>query len=117
MQTRMLGNSGITVSAIGLGCMSLSGIYGAAEDSESLKLIHRAIELGIVFFDTADRYGEGHNEELLGKALKGKRNQVVLASKFGNTAAGVNGRPAWVQLACEASLMRLGVETLDLYYQ
>ena len=117
MQTRKLGNSGLEVSAIGLGCMSMSGIYGEADDTESISTIQHAIGNGVTFIDTADMYGHGHNEEVVGKALKGRREQVVLASKFGNTPDGVNGRPEYVQQACEASLQRLGLEVIDLYYQ
>ncbi|MCH8077911.1 MAG: aldo/keto reductase [SAR324 cluster bacterium] len=117
MQTRKLGNSGFEVSAIGLGCMSMSGIYGEADDDESISVIQHAIGKGVTFIDTADMYGNGHNEEVVGKALKGRREQVVLATKFGNTPDGVNGRPEYVQQACEASLRRLGLEVIDLYYQ
>ncbi|MCH8888597.1 MAG: aldo/keto reductase [SAR324 cluster bacterium] len=117
MQTRKLGNSGFEVSAIGLGCMSMSGIYGEADDDESISVIQHAIGKGVTFIDTADMYGNGHNEEVVGKALKGRREQVILATKFGNTPDGVNGRPEYVQQACEASLRRLGLEVIDLYYQ
>lgn len=117
MKQRRLGSSGILVSAIGLGCMSMSGTYGDADDDESIAVVHHGLSLGLTFLDTADRYGSGHNEELLCKALRGRRGEVVLASKFGNTADGVNGRPEYVQQACEASLKRLGVEVIDLYYQ
>ncbi|MEE8434913.1 MAG: aldo/keto reductase [bacterium] len=117
MQTRKLGNSGFEVSAIGLGCMSMSGVYGEADDNESISVIQHAIGNGVTFIDTADMYGKGHNEEVVGKALRGRREQVVLASKFGNTPDGVNGRPEYVQQACEASLQRLGLEVIDLYYQ
>ena len=117
MKQRKLGGSGIMASAIGLGCMSMSGTYGPADDGESINLIHHALAQGLNFLDTADRYGNGHNEELVGKAIAGRRGEVVLASKFGNTADGVNGAPDYVQQACEASLQRLGVEVIDLYYQ
>jgi len=117
MQTRKLGNSGFEVSAIGLGCMSMSGVYGEADDDESISVIQHAIGNGVTFIDTADMYGHGHNEEVVGKALKGRRDQVILATKFGNTPDGVNGRPAYVQQACEASLQRLGMDVIDLYYQ
>src|SRR5215831_10494873 len=119
---RKLGKTGPEVSAIGLGCMSLSGVYGTSDDEAGTRLIHRAIELGIDHFDSSDMYGWGQNEELLGRALKGRRNGIVVASKFGQTqrpggANGVDGSPAYISQACEASLRRLGVETIDLYYQ
>src|SRR6266436_5367541 len=117
-----LGKAGPEVSAIGLGCMSLSGVYGASDDGAGARLIHRAIELGVDHFDSSDMYGWGQNEELLGRALKGRRDNVVIASKFGQTqrpggANGVDGSPAYVAQACEASLKRLGVDVIDLYYQ
>jgi len=120
---RKLGNSGLTVSALGLGCMSMSEFYGPADEVEAIATIHRAIELGLDFLDTADVYGLGKNEELVGKAIKGRRDKVVLATKFGvvrkpdGSFIGVNGRPDYVKSACEASLRRLGVEMIDLYYQ
>ena len=117
MQLRILGRSDLQVSAIGLGCMSMSGIYGPADDLESIAVVHRAIELGANFIDTADAYGRGHNEELLAKALKDRREKVVLATKFGNTPDGIKGHPDYVVQACEASLKRLGTDTIDLYYQ
>ena len=123
MQTRKLGNTGVDLSAIGLGCMSMSPVYGPTNDATSVATIHRALELGINLLDTADIYGLGGNEELVGRAIKGRRNQVVLATKFGfvasgeGTGFGLNGTPAHVQRAAEASLRRLGVETIDLYYQ
>jgi aryl-alcohol dehydrogenase-like predicted oxidoreductase len=122
VQTRKLGNSTLTVSAIGLGCMSMSGVYGKGDDAESIAVIHRALDLGVSFLDSSDMYGWGHNEELLAKALKGRRDRVVLATKFGNLrkpdgTPGVNGRPEYVPQACDASLKRLGVDTIDLYYQ
>ncbi len=122
MQYRGLGNSTLSVSAIGLGCMSMSGVYGKGDDAESTAVIHRALELGVNFLDSSDMYGWGHNEELLAKALRGRRNEVVLATKFGNLrkpdgTPGVNGKPEYVLQACDASLRRLGVETIDLYYQ
>src|SRR5579883_2896467 len=123
MQLRSLGRSGLRVSALGLGCMGMSEFYGRADEAESIAVIHRAIDLGITFFDTADVYGSGHNEELLGRAVRPHRDEVILATKFGNVRdasgafVGVNGRPEYVRAACEASLRRLGVETIDLYYQ
>jgi aryl-alcohol dehydrogenase-like predicted oxidoreductase len=122
LQHRSLGQGGLAVSAIGLGCMSLSGVYGAADDSESEALIRAAIDRGIDHFDSSDMYGWGHNEGVVGRALQGLRDRVVLATKFGQTRNpggqnGVNGRPDYVQQACEASLKRLGVEVIDLYYQ
>jgi aryl-alcohol dehydrogenase-like predicted oxidoreductase len=117
-----LGASDLEVSRIGLGCMSLSGVYGASDDEASIALIHFAIEQGVTLFDSADMYGWGHNESIVGRALAGRRDGVVLATKFGQTKRpdggnGVDGRPEYVIAACEASLKRLGVETIDLYYQ
>ena len=123
MPQRRLGRSELSVSALGLGCMGMSEFYGTTDDDESIATIHRALEQGINFFDTADVYGNGRNEELVGRALRGRRNEAVLATKFGNVRApdgkflGVSGRPEYVQQACEASLRRLGVEVIDLYYQ
>ena len=119
---RQLGKGGLSVSAISLGCMSLSGIYGEAEDAQSEALIHHAIEIGINHLDSSDMYGWGHNEEVVGRAIKGRRDKVVLASKFGQVRRdgqtnSVDGRPEYVQEACEASLRRLGVDVIDLYYQ
>jgi aryl-alcohol dehydrogenase-like predicted oxidoreductase len=119
---RKLGSSGLEVSAIGLGCMSLSGAYGPSDDAPGIKVIHHALDRGITHLDSSDMYGWGHNETLLGQALKGRRNQVTLATKFGQvrTDSGgnaVNGKPEYVIQACEASLKRLGVDTIDLYYQ
>ena len=117
---RMLG--GLSVSTLGLGLMSLSGVYGDANDAESEDLIRYAVDLGVNHLDSSDMYGWGHNEELLGRAIKGRRDKVVLATKFGQTqrpgqSNGVNGRADYVQAACEASLKRLGVDVIDLYYQ
>jgi len=117
MRYRKLGGSGLNVSAIGLGCMSMSGIYGKADDAESIKVIQHALAIGINFIDTADAYGHGHNEELVGRAIQGNRDKVVLATKFGNTPDGVKGHPDYVREACDKSLARLGVEHIDLYYQ
>jgi len=124
MQQRKLGNQGLTVSALGLGCMGMSEFYGNRDDKESLATIHRALELGVTLLDTADIYGPFLNEELVGQAIKGRRDAVVLATKFGIVRSptdpqvrGINGRPDYVRVACEASLKRLGVETIDLYYQ
>jgi aryl-alcohol dehydrogenase-like predicted oxidoreductase len=118
---RSLGSSGIEVSAIGLGCMSLSGVYGKSSDDDGISLIHEALDQGITLLDTSDMYGFGHNEELVGKAIKGRRGQVVLATKFGNLGGGgakiADGRPEYVISSCEASLKRLGVEVIDLYYK
>ncbi len=121
-ERRRLGKAGPEVSAIGLGCMSLSGVYGTSDDEAGVALIHRALDLGVDHFDSSDMYGWGQNEEVLGRALKGRRDGIVLASKFGQTrrpggANGVDGSPAYIAQACEASLKRLGVETIDLYYQ
>jgi aryl-alcohol dehydrogenase-like predicted oxidoreductase len=122
MEMRTLGSSGIKVSAIGLGLMSMSGVYGNANDEESIRVIHYALDKGIDFLDSSDMYGWGHNEELLGKALKGRRQGVVVATKFGQTKLadgkqGVDGSPDYVLRACDASLKRLGIEVIDLYYQ
>ena len=118
-EKRRLGRNGPEVLAIGLGCMSLSGTYGTSDDNAAIPFLHRAIELGVDFLDSSDAYGLGQNEELLGRALKGRRDKVVLATKFGQRreTGGVDGRPEYVQEACDASLKRLGVEVIDLYYQ
>ena len=123
MQYRELGNSNLKVSAIGLGCMSMSGTYGKSDDAESIDVIHHALDLGINFLDSSDMYGWGHNEEVLGRALKGRREQAVLSTKFGQVQSAdgkgnlVDGSPGYIRRACDASLKRLGVDVIDLYYQ
>src|SRR5919199_6932299 len=123
MNQRRLGKNGPSVSAIGLGCMGMSEFYGETDETESLATLDRALELGINFLDTADVYGPYKNEDLLGKFLRGKRDQVVLATKFGivrgsdPNSRGVNGKPEYVKAACDASLGRLGTDHIDLYYQ
>jgi aryl-alcohol dehydrogenase-like predicted oxidoreductase len=118
---RKLGSSGIESTAIGLGCMSLSGVYGTSSDEQGIALIHEALDRGITMLDTSDAYGNGHNEELVGKALRGRRAGVVLATKFGNLGGRggktADGRPEFVISSCDASLKRLGVDVIDLYYQ
>ncbi len=122
MEKRKLGSQGLEVSKLGLGCMGMSQFYGPRDDTESTATLERAIELGITFFDTADVYGVGHNEALVGKTLRKYRDRVVIATKFGNQLLpdgkrAINGRPEYVRAACDASLKRLGVDYIDLYYQ
>ncbi len=123
MDKRTLGSSGLEVSAMGFGCMGMSDFYGPADEARNLDVLHHTLDLGVTFWDTADMYGMGRNEQLVGKALKGRRDQVVLATKFGfrrapdGTPIGVSGRPEYVRSACDASLQRLGVDHIDLYYQ
>jgi len=123
MNYKKLGNSDLKISAIGLGCMGMSEFYGPGDDTESIKVIHKAVELGINFFDTADMYGVGKNEILVGNAIKPIRDKVILATKFGNVRGqdgsflGVNGKPEYVRKCCEESLKRLDIDVIDLYYQ
>lgn len=123
MKTRKLGSQDLTVSELGLGCMGMSEFYGAVDETESIATIHRALDLGVTLLDTADMYGKGANEQLIGKAIKDRRDRVVLATKFGIVRSddsgfrGINGSPEYVRSACDASLQRLGVDYIDLYYQ
>ena len=128
MEQRKLGSEGLTVSAMGLGCMGMSDFYGERNEAESIATLHRALDRGVDFFDTSDMYGPFTNEELLGRALKGQRNQVIVATKFGIMRSkpvkdgwapitGINGRPEYVRSSCDASLIRLGTDHIDLYYQ
>src|SRR6202521_4625900 len=123
-KTRRLGSQGLQTFAIGLGCMGMSEFYGPSNEKESIATIHRALELGIDMLDTADMYGPFKNEELVGRAIKGKRDRVIIATKFGHvrdpanpTVRGVNGKPDYIRRSCEGSLKRLGVEVIELYYQ
>jgi aryl-alcohol dehydrogenase-like predicted oxidoreductase len=123
METRTLGTQGLVVSAQGLGCMGMSEFYGRADEGEAIATIHRALDLGVTFIDTADMYGPFTNERLVGRAIAGRRDEVVLATKLGNERRedgswiGINGSPEYVRAACDASLERLGVDVIDLYYQ
>ncbi|HVA37350.1 MAG TPA: aldo/keto reductase [Candidatus Dormibacteraeota bacterium] len=124
MKQRSLGKQGLVVSELGLGCMGMSEFYGSGDEAESIATIHRAIELGVTLLDSADMYGAGDNEELIGRAIRGRRERVILATKFGNVRKkedrsfrGIDGSPAYVKQACDASLQRLGVDCIDLYYQ
>jgi aryl-alcohol dehydrogenase-like predicted oxidoreductase len=123
VETRSLGSGGLKVSAVGLGCMGMSQSYGPADEGEAITTIHRALDLGVTFLDTADTYGHFANERLVGRAVAGRRDRVVIATKFGNerredgTFLQINGRPEYVRNCCDASLRRLGIETIDLYYQ
>ncbi|MFP5286764.1 MAG: aldo/keto reductase, partial [Thermoanaerobaculia bacterium] len=121
MHTRELGKSGLKVSAVGLGCMGMSDFYGPSDEAKSIQTLRHALDIGVTFWDTADMYGVGRNEELVGRGLKGRRDEVVLATKFGvvrgpdGAMLGISGRPDYVRQACDASLERLGVDHIDLY--
>lgn len=123
MKTRKLGNQGLEISELGLGCMGMSEFYGSGDDQEAIATIHHALDLGVNFLDTADMYGPFTNEKLVGRAIKDRRDQVILATKFGNVRSaeggwlGINGKPEYVRQSCDASLQRLGVDVIDLYYQ
>ncbi len=123
MEQRTLGSSGVEISALGLGCMGMSEFYGSSEEAASIAVLHHALDRGVTFWDTADMYGSGHNERLIGRALRGRRDEVVLATKFAIVRGpkgefqGISGRPEYVKQACDASLERLGVDHIDLYYQ
>jgi aryl-alcohol dehydrogenase-like predicted oxidoreductase len=123
MKTRKLGNQGLVVSELGLGCMGMSEFYSGRDEGEAIATLHRAIEMGVIFLDTADMYGPFTNEKLVGRAIQDRRDQVILATKFGNVRtedggwAGISGKPEYVRQACDASLKRLGVDVIDLYYQ
>lgn len=123
MKTRKLGNQGLEVSELGLGCMGMSEFYGSGDDQEAIATIHHALDLGVNFLDTADMYGPFTNEKLVGRAIKDRRDQVILATKFGNVRSaeggwlGINGKPEYVRQSCDESLQRLGVDVIDLYYQ
>src|ERR1035437_4433514 len=123
MEKKKLGSQGLEVSVLGLGCMGMSEFYGSPNDEESIKTLHHAVDLGVTFFDTSDMYGPYKNEELLNKAIKGIRNKLVIATKFGIMRTGdpnvraINGKPEYLKSSCDASLKRLGIDYIDLYYQ